>query len=588
MAGSIRLKLTVTYLLVVLFSMGLLGANLPFLAERRYTVALGEELRAHAAPLRSELERALYHGASESKLAVLCREIAGRTGAGVTVLDHRGRAVFRTAADPRASLPVPPHVTVTKACTFCHSPSADIGQLVVDIPLQHEGRRLGVLRLLPPLGPMRRVSDTVRSATMAASIVAAVLAGIAGIGLASSIARPIARMNRMARELARGNLDVGIEVTSRDEIGELARSLNSMARSLKQMVAELAAEKQRSSAVLASMADGIVAVSQQGEVLLFNRAAEAIFGMPSDAAVGRHAVSLPNLREFWPLFQQCLQTGDPLSLQVDARRPGSKVLSVYICPLPDIAQGEVGAMAVFHDLTEVRRTEEARRRFLADVSHEMRTPVAGIKGAAEVLRGGAVDDPTARDRFLSALEREADRLSSLLDNLLELERIDAGQLSLRLEPVHLRSLVEELAEELSRRTADKNLTLTIDVPNHLYVSADFTKMERVLLNLLDNAVKYTERGGRIRVGAQREGNHVRISVSDTGIGIPEDDLPHVFERFYRVDKARSRRMGGSGLGLAIVREIVEAHGGKASVQSRLGEGSVFSVEFPAADPVGNP
>ena len=584
MTGSIRFKLTVTYLLVVLFSMGLLGANLPFLAEKRYIAALEEELRAHAAPLRSQLEAALYHGAPNSKLNALCREIAGRTGAGVTVLDARGRPVVRTTADHRASLPVPPHAAETKACRFCHSPGTELGELVVDIPLYHEGHGLGTLRLLPPLGPMRRVSDTVRSTTMAVSIVAAVLAGIAGIGLASTIARPIARMNRMAGELARGNLDVGIEVASRGEIGELARSLNIMAASLKHTVTELAAEKQRSSAVLMGMADGIVAVNVHGEVLLFNRAAEAMFGIPADAAVGKRAASLPNVREFWPLFQQCLQMGRPLSVQVDARGRGSRVLSVYICPLREIAAGEAGAMAVFHDLTELRRAEEARRRFLADVSHEMRTPVAGIRGVAEVLRSGAAEDPSARDRFLSALEREADRLSSLLDNLLELERIDAGQLSLRLEPVHLRALAEEIAEELAHRTAQKKLTLTVDVPDRMYVNADYVRIERVLLNLLDNAIKYSEEGGAVTISARQEGSRVRISVADTGIGIPEDDLPHVFDRFYRVDKARSRRMGGSGLGLAIVREIVEAHGGAVSAESKLGEGSVFSVELPAADP----
>ncbi|MGQ9524331.1 MAG: sensor histidine kinase [Armatimonadota bacterium] len=584
MAGSIRLKLTVTYLLVVLFSMGLLGANLPFLAERRYTAALEKELRAHAAPLRSRLEEALYHGASKDRLDALCDEIAGRTGTGVAVLDIHGRVVVRTVSDPKALLPVPTHATASKACTFCHTPQANPGQLVVDIPLRHEEHKLGILRLLPPLGPIRRVSDTVRTATMVASIVAAVLASIAGMGLAAKIARPIARMNLMAAELARGNLDVRLEVSSRDEIGELAQSLNTMARSLKQMIAELAVEKERSSAVLQGMAEGIVAVSRQGQVLLVNRAAEVMFGIPAEYTVGKPAASLPNVREFWPLFQQCLQTGKPLNVQFDVRGRGSKVLSVHVYPLRALIPEEAGAMAVFRDLTELRRTEESRRRFLADVSHEMRTPVAGIKGTAEVLKSGAADDPTARDRFLSALVREADRLSSLLDNLLELERIDAGQLSLRLEPVHLRSLAEEVAEDLGHRASEKNLVLTVDVPDHLYISADVAKIERVLLNLLDNAIKYTEQGGRVSVSAQPEGNRVRISVVDTGIGIPPEDLPHVFDRFYRVDKARSRRMGGSGLGLAIVREIVEAHGGSVSVESKLGLGSVFSVELPAAGP----
>ncbi|MGC8833216.1 MAG: ATP-binding protein [Armatimonadota bacterium] len=589
MTGSIRAKLTATYLLVIAVFMAALGVNLPFLIERRYIQSVSEELRAHAKPFLAGFAELLNHPTNPNDLEKLCREAAGYLGVGVAVLDRRGR-ILSEAAPRLDSPPQIPQVSPTKkACRFCHSPSAPLHtQSVVELPIQSGGRTTGLLRLIPQAGPIRRVSDTVRKATFIVSLAAAVLAGLVSFGIASTISHPVVEMSRMADQMARGNLHARIEVASNDEIGQLANSLNNMAETLERMVTQLAAEKERRSAVLMGMADGILAVNRRGEVILFNRAAAEMLGTKLNGIEGLHISKIPFVRSFWPLLRQSMETNTPTNLQVTIKTPSYRALSIKVCPLQGASEEDCGAMAVFHDLTELRRSEEARRRFLADVSHEMRTPVAAIKGAVEVLNSGAIDDPPARERFMAALEREADRLSALLDDLLDLELIDAGKLVLRPEPVHVRSLVEQAVEELQQRIADKRLAVTIQIPEHIHMVADAIRMAQVLGNLLDNAVKYTPEGGSIRISAWQEGDSVYLSVADTGVGIPEEDLPHVFERFYRADKARSRRLGGTGLGLAIVREIVAAHGGRVSVTSSVGQGSTFTVEVPVAGATSRP
>ena len=460
MAGSLRLKLTITYLLVVTISMATLGVNLPFLVERRYASALEAELRAHAEPTRRILSHAMLAGANQQALLELCRQVKARTGADVVLLAPDGRTLARTTPKPHPTDADLTRATSRSPCKLCHYPSSRLGPPRLDVPLTHGGRVLGTLRLLPPEGPMRQVEAAVRGTTLLVSIGAALLAALVSLGLAATIARPIAEMNRMAGRMAQGDLNARVPVLSHDEVGALAASLNRMAESLKLMV-------------------------------------------------------------------------------------------------------------------------EARRRFLADVSHELRTPVAAIRSAAEVLTSGAADDPESRERFLKALCQEADRLSSLVDDLLDLERIDAGRLNLQCEPFPLAFLVEKVTTMLAPLAKSHGVTLSATTDPDLWLTADALRVEQVLVNLLENAIKYTQAGGSVCVAARRQDDKVLISVADTGIGIPEEDLPKVFERFYRVDRGRSRRLGGTGLGLAIVREIVEAHGGCVRVESTLGKGSTFSVELPS-------
>jgi two-component system phosphate regulon sensor histidine kinase PhoR len=262
--------------------------------------------------------------------------------------------------------------------------------------------------------------------------------------------------------------------------------------------------------------------------------------------------------------------------------PDEKILMVHATPM--IREGSVdGAVFVFHDMTELRRLENIRKDFVANVSHELRTPVANIKGYAETLLDGAMKDERHAEEFIRIIQADSDRLAQLVEDLLDLSKIESGKLTLKLAPRSVGNTAARVMRQLGKQAEAKKINMKEDIRQGLPdVMADETLISQVLFNLIDNAIKYTPDGGRIEVRARDAGDFVRVDVEDTGVGIMEKDLPRIFERFYRVDKARSRQMGGTGLGLSIVKHIVQEHGGEVSVQSVPGKGSVFSFTIPKA------
>jgi two-component system phosphate regulon sensor histidine kinase PhoR len=281
------------------------------------------------------------------------------------------------------------------------------------------------------------------------------------------------------------------------------------------------------------------------------------------------------------MVQRTLTQRLATSGEIQVVQPHERTLEVYVAPLEAPHGALWGSVTVLHDLTPLRHLENVRRDFVANVSHELRTPVASIRAMAETLLSGASQDPELGPRFLTRIVQHTERLTFLLDDLLELARIESGQRELRKKPLDVREALAQAVEKLEPRSDAKHQLVRCEVSPELAVAADPEGLQQVLVNLLDNAIKYTPEEGTIQVSAQRENGLVKISVADTGIGIPRRDLRRIFERFYRVDKARSRELGGTGLGLSIVKHIVEAHGGWVAVESELGRGSCFTVFLPA-------
>ncbi|MBC7107085.1 MAG: PAS domain-containing protein, partial [Firmicutes bacterium] len=283
------------------------------------------------------------------------------------------------------------------------------------------------------------------------------------------------------------------------------------------------------------------------------------------------------------LLRQALATGEQVVRELVLLTPEPRVFRVHITPLRDAPEGPGGVVALLRDITEYRRLEQMRTEFVANVSHELRTPLTSIRGFLETLLDGAVDDPPTARRFLETMALEAERLARLIDDLLQLSRLEDRRVVLRRERVDMAVIVARVVDIFRAGAREKGLELGYHVQTHLPpVAGDPDMLARVLVNLVDNAVKYTPEGGRITVRAEAADGHVRVSVSDTGVGIPEESLPRVFERFYRVDKSRAREQGGTGLGLAIVKHIVEAHGGRVWARSEVGRGSTFTFELPVA------
>ena len=347
-------------------------------------------------------------------------------------------------------------------------------------------------------------------------------------------------------------------------------------------VAALEGHKHRLETLLDSMIEGLVVLDVHGRITLANRAAETLFGF-SRQMIGGTLLEAVRHHEVAALAARLGKETAILDHELRIEGPPPRVLQVNAVALRDNAGTEAGAMLVFHDLTRLRELEGARQEFVANVSHELRTPLSLIKGAAETLLDGAKADPAALDRLLQIIDRHADRLTLLIDDLLLLAKLDSGRMELHPEPAPLRTAAQEVFGDLVKRAQAREVRLENAVPAGLLALADPDRLRQILSNLVDNGIKYGRAGGVLTVTARAiDGGRVEVGVKDDGPGIPREAQARVFERFYRVDKARSREQGGTGLGLAIVKHAVQAHGGEVRVESEPGQGAAFYFTLPAA------
>ena len=338
----------------------------------------------------------------------------------------------------------------------------------------------------------------------------------------------------------------------------------------------------RMEAMLDSMIEGLIVIDVRGRITLANQAAERLFGF-SRMMVGGTLLEVIRHHEVATIASRVNGGEDVVEHEVRLEAPVQRVLQISAVALRDAAQVPTGAVLVFHDVTRLRELEGLRQDFVANVSHELRTPLSLIKSAAETLIDGGKDDTVALPRFLEIIDKNATRLTLLIDDLLLLAHLDSGRVQLRLESVDLSVAVEDAIEDFSGKAGKRGIALIHEVPAGLLARADSNRLRQVLANLIDNAIKYGSTNGRVVVrGRMRDEGRVELSVCDDGPGIPPEATARIFERFYRVDKARSRDQGGTGLGLAIVKNVIQAHGGEVRVESRLGAGTEFSFTLPAA------
>ena len=393
--------------------------------------------------------------------------------------------------------------------------------------------------------------------------------------LSKTITTPIERITEGAKSVAEGNFDQDLGVQSSDEIGELTRSFNYMARRLKSTVGEVQGERDKLSTLFLHMTDGVAAFTTDGRLIHMNPAAEGLLGVRMEDNLGFDEMfadlDMPNSDE----------TAMRTFLTSEITRFG-RVLSVTLAPYGAL-DGEGGVIAVIHDITEQRRLDDARREFVANVSHELRTPLTNIRSYTETLLDAAGDIPLDTEKqFLGVISSESERMARIVTDLLTLSKLDYGRMELRMTRFSLADMLHNVANAMKLTAEDSGHELAVDTPDGLpQIVGDRERIEQVVVNILSNAVKYTPSGGHIRLSACAvPGNRVRITVEDDGVGIPAADVPRLFERFYRVDKARSRAAGGTGLGLAIAKEIVEQHEGKIALASEYGKGTTVTITLP--------
>lgn len=443
--------------------------------------------------------------------------------------------------------------------------------LNIAYPIQEQGELMGILFVAYPLGDLDNLLASVRIYSVFAAVLVGGIALVLATLIASRTFQPLRSLTQTAQQITEMPLRPEVH-HPKDDVSQLTLAFNNMSVQLRSQIEALKTERSKISAVLQQMTDGVVIADSQGRVQLLNRAAENMFSIQENDALGRTLAEVLRDYRLVEMWERCMQTSEEQSIYLEFRHPNLFLQSIAL-PLDTALPGNV--LLLFQDLTRLRRLETVRRDFISNISHELRTPLASLKALAETLQDGALEDPPAARRFLSRMETEVDTLTHMVSELLELSRIESGKVPLQLKAVRPRDLLIPPRDRLVLQAERNDLSLQLDCPDDLpLVLADTPRMQQVIVNLLHNAIKFTPPGGAIVLSAREENGNVCFSVQDTGVGIPSDDLPRIFERFYKADRARSG--GGTGLGLAISRHLVEAHGGKIWAESRERVGSTFS------------
>ncbi len=588
MFRGLRWRIALPYLLLILAATLALTVYLSNLARAAHVADLEAQLAAAARLIAAEAGPALAQNDADL-LDRRAHEWAALLSARVTLIGTDGTVLGesqedRTRMDNHLYRPeVQRALSSGQGSTIRYSRTVGFDMLYLAVPAQADGRTAGVVRLSLPLQQVEANVARVRASVLVAGLGVAVLAGLLALLLAGRIAQPVRDLTAVVERIVAGDLQARLFPSTRDEVGQLTLSFNRMADSMQQKMAALEQERSRLAAVLQHMADGVLFTDSEGHVLLLNPAAALLLGAGEPGVLGRTFAQVVRHHQLIDLWKRCQQTGQEQSELLEMGHPG-RSMQVIVTPLREA--GAPAYLAIFQDLTRLRQLERVRRDFVSNVSHELRTPLAAIRAAADTLRGGALDDRPAAERFVDRIEVEVNALTQLVEELLELARIESGQAPLQMQPVAMADLLLPPVERLRPQAERAGLELRLDIPPDLPPAlADPERARQVVLNLVHNAIKFTP-AGWIAVSAERSGDELLIAVRDTGVGISADDLPRIFERFYKADRARSG--GGTGLGLAIARHIVQGHGGRIWAESVEGRGSTFFFTLPAAPPTVTP
>jgi len=582
---SIQWKLVSIYILLILLAMEVVGVYLVQSIEKYHVNKLSDDLDIKAQLVSDMVEKYLYPIPREQDIGV---QVQGwlQTSTGIdciAVLDEAA-TVITTSNETRfqkgAKLLTPEITQATfgsEGRDIREDPSSKIRYMYLAYPVKSGSRVVGIVYLVSSMENIYSTINDTKAILFVATMLALLITGILGYALSKTITGPIQEVTRNAALLAQGNFDHKIRVRSNDEIGKLTGMFNFLTTRLKETMEEISDEKEKMEAILINMADGVIALNSKSEVIHINPAARRMLSIDRD----------PTGETFEPVLKDLFKINLEEFLGEDVKAPevlvkmGEMVVKSIIAPLKRESR-VIGLILVLQDITKQFSLENMRKEFVANVSHELRTPLTTIKSYAETLLDGAMDDPSTAHQFLSVVDNEAERMTRLVNDLLELSRLDNKETRWNKKPVSPSEILRDVVSKMIVNIKKKNLALETDIPEHSAdIFADRDKIEQVFQNILSNAIKYTPEGGKIFIRQDQAGGKARIVFGDTGIGIPKEDQPRLFERFYRVDKTRSRELGGTGLGLSIAKEIVEAHDGSIAIGSEPGQGTQVTILLPA-------
>jgi two-component system, OmpR family, sensor histidine kinase VicK len=588
MLKGMQWKIVLIYSLLILFAMQFFAVFLSQSLERHYLNTFSTNMESQGLLLANFLERHLVAGDDGASIDGLVREYSRYAGTtDIMVLDAFGRVIssFRGGEELRGQRIIQDETI--RALTGSRSEQTRLDPETRErfkylaLPVRSGGKVLGVVYLIGSLEPIYSTLREIQYIFLTGALLVIVVTILLGVALAKTISGPIQEVTSKAAQIARGDFHQRITVRSQDEIGQLGEMFNYLSRQLEETLRHISSEKGKVEALLNHMTDGIVAFNSEGQLLHVNPSARKLLRVPEGDEPG------PELMEMLTAgvtLQELMESGaqDSREITLDAQKC---FIQAYYVPFltPDTPRDTLfsGVLIVLHDITKEREIARIQQEFVANVSHELRTPLTTLKSYTDALLGGAMRQPDVCHSFLSTMERETERMVRLVKDLLVLSQLDYHQVNWGKEEQKLDPLLEEVLGELKVKHHDNQHTLTLSLPPEpVVIPFDRDKLKQVLLNVIHNAIKYTSRGGHINVTLDYDGAAARITVSDNGIGIPGDELHRVFERFYRVDKGRSRELGGTGLGLSIAKEIMSAHGGSISIASEPGRGTEVTIELP--------
>ncbi|MGI6678391.1 MAG: two-component system histidine kinase PnpS [Dehalobacterium sp.] len=585
MFQGIRGKILYNYLFLILITMLVVGVSLIWLLENYLMDSLEDNLtnqgRLIADSVAEEVSQERYDEVHDKVIS-----LGSKLNLRITIVLHDGRVISDSKSDPDSMENHKNRIEINQALQQKigidkrKSATTEIETMYLAVPIINQGEVLGAARIALPLQEIDHTVLKVLGFMLLGIILAALIAVLISFKLAKGLTEPIENISRGARKIAEGDLTTRVYSGLRDEIGELGLAINDMTKTLQQHIEEISQEKSRLENILATIASGVIMLDKYGFIRVVNPAAEEMFGINALLVEGKQHVEVIHNYGLNQEIENCLVQEKFIEYEFTLDFPEERILQCYLAPFyrdKKIA----GITIVFHDITKIRKVEQMRVDFVVNASHELRTPLTVIKGYSETLLSGALNDRENAEKFVTIIDHEADRLQRLVEDLLNLSHLEAQRQDSAEMSADPLTIIPAVGEEMKPRFLEKEIILEIDLPRELpRVKANPDRFKQILVNLLDNAIKYSPQGSRVQIKAQEEETSLKILVKDTGMGIPAKELPRIFERFYRVDKARSRQMGGFGLGLSIVRHMVENMGGTIGVESEENKGSIFWFKLP--------
>ncbi len=526
----------------------------------------------------------------EKAVDLLCKKIGESAATRITIILPSGKVVGDSEKDPAK---MDNHVDRPEFIEALNGPSGtsirysrtlEKDMMYVGIPVKKKNHILAVVRTSVPVNDIDLVLKSMKIKIAFGCLIVAVFAAMLSLFVSRRITRPIEQIKIWAESIARGELRLRPPIAESEEIGALSESLNQMAVELREHIDTVMRQRNEIKAVLSSMVEGVIAVDMEERVISMNHAAARMFGCDPAEVQGRSIQEVVRNTVLQQFVKNALSSREAVEKEIVLSTDSERFLNGHGTLLRDAEGNQIGALIVLNDVTRLLRLEKIRREFVANVSHEIKTPITAIKGFVETLRDGALENHEDAERFLEIIGKHVDRLEAIIENLLSLSRIEqgTGREEVVLDEGRLKDVFETAIQVCEAGAMAKKIEVELSCAEEIVAKIDPQLLEQAVVNLIDNAIKYSNDGGTVRVEALQRKNEIIISVSDQGCGIEKEHLPRLFERFYRADKARSRQMGGTGLGLAIVKHIAQAHGGRVAVESIPGKGSTFSIHIPKA------